>query len=75
MDFIKYIKKKLHVHFFNKIIASQYASFNYRNVVIECRCGERKIEKWHHDEVYPFLTNNFITNKEMNLLLQNNTNG
>jgi hypothetical protein len=57
--------KKFHRHDFYKIIASQYHTFNLRRVVVECKCGKRVIEKWHHDNVYPFLTNILITNKEM----------
>jgi hypothetical protein len=61
--------KLFHTHNYSKIIASQYVSFNYRNVVVECKCGKRKIEKYHHDNVYPFKTNCFITNIEMEKLI------
>lgn len=70
MKLLFWLKTKLHVHSYNKIIASQYRSFNYRNVVVECNCGKRKIERWHHDDVYPFSTNNFITDKEMKELIK-----
>ena len=64
----KWLKDKVHRHNYYKIIASQYVSFNYRNVVVECDCGKRKLEKRHHDDVYPFLTNILITNNEMKKL-------
>lgn len=54
-----------HVHYHYKIIASRYTSFNWRDIVIECRCGHRCIEHVHHDSVFPFPTTCFITNKEM----------
>lgn len=62
---INKILKKFHKCNYSKIIASQYWTFNCRKIVVECECGRRNIEKWHYDLVYPFLTNNFITNKEM----------
>ena len=68
---IKWLKTHFHKHNYNKIIASQYYTFNTRKVVVECKCGKRVIEKWNHDNVYPFLTNLLITNKEMEDLCNN----
>lgn len=62
---IKWLKNYFHIHNYNKIIASQYLSFSYRNVVVECKCGKRRIEIRHHDSVHPFETTSLITNKEM----------
>lgn len=66
--FIKRIKKYFHTHSYSKIIASQYNTFNYRDVVLECNCGSRIIQEMHHNSVYPFETNMFITDKEMKYL-------
>lgn len=68
---IKKLLKRFHKCSFDKIIVSQYWTFNYRRVVVECKCGKRDIQKWHHDNVYPILTTNFITNKEMEELCKN----
>jgi len=68
MKIISWFKKKFHIHIHSKIIASQYRSFNYRNVVVECKCGHRIIENRKHDCVFPFITN-FISDKEMDLVL------
>ena len=70
----QWLKKKLHTHYYSKIIVSQYYSFNYRKVVVECRCGKRDIQVWNHDSVYPILTTNFITNKEMESILNKSIN-
>jgi hypothetical protein len=66
---INKILKFFHVHnHWHKIVASKYVSFNYRDIVGECRCGHRKlIEDVHHDCVFPFITN-FITYDEMKLV-------
>ena len=63
--------KILHVCSFDKIIASQYFTFNWRMVVVECECGKREIQKQHHDNVYPFPTTLLITNQEMENLCKN----
>lgn len=69
VEFIKKLKKYFHKCNFDKIIVSQYWTFNLRKVVVECKCGKRDIQKWHHDNVYPILTTNFITNEEMQKIL------
>lgn len=41
----KRIIKWFHVHAIHKIVASRYVSFNYRDVIYECKCGHRWKEK------------------------------
>lgn len=72
MKLLFWLKTKLHVHSYNKIIASQYHTFDTRRVVLECKCSKRVIEIWSHTSVYPFLTNLLITNKEMEDLCKQN---
>ena len=58
-----------HVHVYTKIVISQYSSFNYRDVVYECRCGCRKEFRVHHDRVFPFPTASLLTQKEFQAIL------
>lgn len=67
----KYLRKP-HVHNYSTIIASMYSSFNYRRVVVQCKCGERKIALMHHDSVFPFPTSIHITYKELKELCHRN---
>lgn len=71
--FKEILKAAVHVHYFGKIVRSRYVSFNYRDVIYECRCGKRKLVKdVRHDDVYPFETNILITNQEMLKALHEN---
>ena len=47
-------KIKVHCHSYAKPIASSYVSFNSRDIVYECRCGERKIIREYRDFSDPF---------------------
>jgi len=50
----------------NKIVLSEYLSFNWRKVTEQCaRCGELTESKWHHDFVYPFPTSDSFNAKEI----------
>ena len=70
---IKWLKNKMHIHCFDKAIASQYRSFHCRNIIYECRCGERREERECREfgDSFPIVTNILITNKEMNQILLN----
>lgn len=46
--------KRKHKHLFDKPIVSRYVSFNYRDIIYSCSCGERKIIKVHADFDEPF---------------------
>ena len=74
MTFLKKIKKYFHKCHFDKIIVSQYWTFNLRKVIVECKCGKRDMQTWNHKDVYPIITTNFITNKEMQEILNEKNN-
>lgn len=44
-----------------------YVSFNTRDIVYECRCGKRRIERDYRpfDVPFPIETTHFITRKEL----------
>jgi hypothetical protein len=60
-----------HIHKFNKPIASMYTGFNTRNIIYECKCNKRKIFRRYFtfSEPLPIKTNNLITYKEFNNIL------
>jgi hypothetical protein len=67
MRWIKRLFERLHVCSFSKPIVSMYVSFNTRDIVYECRCGKRRIERDYRpfDVPFPIETTNFITRKEL----------
>lgn len=68
---LKNFLKKLHVHWYNKPLVSQYGSFHVRYIIYECRCGYRKeytITRGF-DEDFPIPTTQLITDKEMKRIL------
>lgn len=65
MKFINKIRNKLHIHYYHKILVSMYWTFETRKVVVECKCGHREIQKMEHDKVYPIETTLFITQKDL----------
>jgi hypothetical protein len=67
MKWIKRIFERLHICSFSKPIVSRYISFNTRDIVYECRCGKRKIERVYRSfsSPFPIETTLFITNKEI----------
>jgi len=71
MNIFKLIAQKLHVHRFEKPIASQYWTFNTRRIVYECKCGKRELRKEYYQfgESFPIPTTDFITNEEIEKLL------
>ncbi len=73
MKLINWLSKKLHIHRFDKPLVSQYASFNTRNIIFECRCGKRRLENEYTPFGTPFSieTTHFITNEQMQQILNN----
>ena len=61
------IKAKLHVHSFNKPIKSQYWTFCQRQIIFQCRCGERQQRKVYRafGDAFPIETGVLTSNKEM----------
>lgn len=57
-----------HTHKYRKPIASMYVSFNTRDIVYECICGKRSIERETRifSDAFPIPTNHLITFKELN---------
>jgi hypothetical protein len=74
MKIIFWIKNKLHIHYFNKPIVSEYVSFHTRNIIFECRCGKRELRKESRafGDAFSIETTHFITHKEMNEILNKN---
>lgn len=74
---IHWLKNKLHIHCFNKPIVSQYVSFHQRDIIYECKCDKRKMQREYRNfgDAFPIETKNFITDAEMQKILTNeNTN-
>lgn len=61
----------LHIHNFSKPIASRYVSFNTRDIIFECRCGDRKVKNIFKQfgESFPIETNTLISINEFNNIL------
>lgn len=66
-SFFTNLIKKMHVCNFNKPIASMYISFHGRDIVYECQCGKRKIEREYRvfNSPFPIETNIGIDSKAM----------
>ena len=60
-------KIKVHCHSYSKPIVSMYISFNTRDIVYECSCGERKIIREYRDfsDPFPIETSMNITRQEL----------
>jgi hypothetical protein len=71
MEIIKWIKNKIHVHYFNKQVTSKYVSFHTRQIIFECRCGNRISVRESKSFGNPFSkdTDLLVTEKEFNKLL------
>jgi hypothetical protein len=72
MNIFDLVVRKLHIHVYGKPVVSMYRSFNYRDVIFECRCGKRIIKNVRHDEIFPFETAYMIDRKEFEQYLTNN---
>lgn len=68
------IKQRIHIHNHCKPIVSKYVSFNYRDIVYECRCGSRKIFRVYtpYGKPFPIQTTNFLTQKELEQIANEN---
>lgn len=73
---LKWSKDKFHIHSYSKPIISRYVSFNTRDIVYECRCGQRKIihEYRPFDDPFPIKTTPFITNQDLEKIANENPN-
>jgi len=67
MRWIKRLFERLHVCSFSKPIASRYITFNHRDIVYECRCGKRRIERVYASfgQPFPIETNMLISKQEL----------
>ena len=56
---------------FNKPIASQYVSFNTRNIVYECKCGKRKVFRIYmpFDKPFPIETTLFLSDSDLDKII------
>ncbi len=63
---IKSIRKKLHVCYHNKPIISRYMSFHTREIIYECKCGHRQVERVTRafSDPFPIETTSLIAYKE-----------
>lgn len=66
--------RKIHIHSYYKPIISRYVTFSQRDIIYECKCGERKIFRVYKDfsEPFPIETSMIETNKEFESYLINN---
>lgn len=63
---LKKIFEKMHVCIFSKPIISKYSTFNSRDIIYECRCGNKKDIKVYRGfgSDFPIKTTNFISDEE-----------
>jgi hypothetical protein len=66
-------KIKVHVHSYSHPIVSKYVGFNTRDIIYECRCGKRKIIREYRpfNKPFPIKTTSFITNKDLERIVNN----
>lgn len=59
--------KRKHKCSFDKPVASAYVSFNTRDILFECSCGKRVIERVCNDfsKPFPIGTTTFLTRKDL----------
>jgi len=64
-------KKLFHFHLHSKPVVSKYVSFHTRDIIYECKCGDRKIFRrtFEFSEKMPIKTAMIITEKEFQSLL------
>ena len=70
---LNWIKTKLHIHLFTLPVVSKYVSFHQRDIVYQCRCGKKKLDRVYKQfgESFPIETASLITNYEVNKILNN----
>ena len=56
---------------YKKPIVSRYVSFNTRDIIGECECGDREVFRVYmpFERPFPIETTHFITDKDFNLHL------
>jgi hypothetical protein len=64
--------KRKHKCDFTKPIASLYVSFHTRDILFECSCGKRNIERVTNDfdTPFPIETTMHLTRKELNRMAE-----
>lgn len=67
-----YLKRKFHVHFYTKPIVSKYVGFYTRDIIYECRCGERKVTEVcaEYGESFPIETTHFLSFADFDKILE-----
>lgn len=64
------MKKIFHIHFFSRPLMAKYVGFSTRDVICECRCGERKMKRETRGFSSSFSAPTFLlSNKEFNEVL------
>jgi len=65
------IWKKIHVCYYSKPIISRYVSFSTRDIIYECKCGNRKVFREYRDfsDPFPIETGMIETQKEFEIYL------
>ena len=64
------MKKIFHIHFFSRPLMAKYVGFSTRDVICECRCGERKMKRETRRFSSSFSAPTFwLSNKEFNEVL------
>lgn len=71
MKKIKEILNRFHIHCFDTPILSQYRSFHTREIVYQCRCGQKELHTVHagFSEPFPIETAMLITGREVQKVL------
>jgi azurin len=72
MKLLSLIFSKKHYHEFNKPVMSRYVSFNSRDIIFECKCGELKMvrENRGYADAFSMGTNLYTTAQEMDDFLK-----
>ena len=58
------MKKIFHIHFFIRPLMAKYIGFSTRDVIFECRCGERKMKRENRSFSSSFSAPTFLLNNE-----------
>ena len=72
MKLLKKIKNYFHVCCYSKPLISQYRTFDSRNIIFQCRCGNKEsiIERRYFSDDFSINTNTLITDKQFNSILK-----
>lgn len=68
--------KTIHVHNHSKPIVSMYRTFCFRDIIYECRCGDRKVFEIGrgYEDPFPIPTNMRVDNKSFQAILKGERN-